>query len=148
MAGRPLVVVADRVASTCELLRMVFEEEFRAYVTAVGGGAELLAVLREARPQLIVFEVADRPEDADVLQQIRADPDAAGVPLLCLTMTDMRGWGCGAVRRLGADACIEKPFDLGQLIDRARELLERWAVVAPTDPRARQVRSLGRGPEP
>ena len=55
----------------------------------------------------------------------------AGLPLLVLTMPGIGGWGCAAVRRLGANDFIEKPFDLGHLIDRARALLERGPVADP-----------------
>jgi DNA-binding response OmpR family regulator len=67
-----------------------------------------------------VFQVAStRPDDARVVRLIKADRGLRRVPLLCLTVSTP-GWGCADVRALGADACLEMPFDLDVLVATAR----------------------------
>lgn len=120
--SRPLIVVADPNESTRELLCVVFREEMNAWVTLLQNASELGPALREAIPALVVVEVGlDRVADVAVIAEIRRLHP--GIPVLVLT-----AWGVDsamAAERSAADTVIAKPFDLDDLIERAKELATR-----------------------
>jgi DNA-binding response OmpR family regulator len=124
VATKPLVVVADSVGGTRDLLRIVFEDAFGAYVLVVNGAAALLVASHETVPQLVVLEIGVHPElDRDIVRRLKEGP-LAPVPLVCLT-----AWGvaldCAELVAVGCDACLAKPFELDELIARSRALLGR-----------------------
>jgi CheY-like chemotaxis protein len=135
MAGRPHVVIADTIDSTRELLRMIFQDEFEAWVSMVDGGPGLMVAAHEAVADLIVFEIGPHPPlDLEVIARLKADPATQGVPVLCLT-----AWGAGLtdeqLERAGCDHVIAKPFELENVIGQARRLL---AQSRPARPRAKR----------
>lgn len=124
-AVRPVILVADPVESTAELFRQVCIDEFNAYVSVVHDADALLVAVREARPRLILFEVSSqRAKDCVAVERIKTDPLTATIPLYVLTAWGS-SLGCDELLALGADACTVKPFELADVIDRARQLLER-----------------------
>ncbi len=92
-------------------------------VGRVADGDAGLAAVRDGRPDLVLLDVMlPGMTGYEICQAIRMEPDLAGVKILMMTargnaMEKRKGLA------LGADGFIAKPFDLSDLIERARALL-------------------------
>ena len=143
----PRVLVVDDEPGIVDLLELGLG---RQGFTVVGAsdGAQALAVLHEATPDLIVLDVGLPGLDGfTLLEKIRAE---STVPIVMLTARgdlDDRVRGLG----LGADDYVAKPFHLEELIARIRAHLRRSSTEPARgtplrfadlelDPRAREVR--------
>ena len=123
--ARPVVLLADPVYRTRELLTVVFGEEMGARVVPIDGPDELLVMAREVRPHLIVLELDARHENGlDVVARLKSEAFYAHVPIMAFT-----AWGqtltCDDARAAGCDECVPKPFDLDDVLARAAVLLAR-----------------------
>ncbi|MGB3178560.1 MAG: response regulator transcription factor [Albidovulum sp.] len=93
----------------------------------IANGAEALAKIRGTVPDLVLLDVM-LPEVSgyEICQSVRMDPALAAVKILMMTAR-----GSAMERRkglaLGADGFIAKPFDLAELRDEVRRLLEPGA---------------------
>lgn len=90
----------------------------------IANGAEALPRIRETRPDLVLLDIM-LPEVSgyEICQSVRLDPALADVKILMMTA---RG---SAIERqkglaLGADGFISKPFELKELREEVRRLLE------------------------
>lgn len=92
-------------------------------VECAGDGDAGLAAVRAAPPDLVLLDVMlPGMSGYEICQAIRMEPDLAGVKILMMTArgnTMERRKGLA----LGADDFIAKPFDLSDLMERARGLL-------------------------
>ena len=146
MVGPLILVVEDDAALRSTVARGLAEEGFRC--EAVGTGAELLARVPDAEPDVLVVDIGLPDCDGrDVCQALRAR--GIGTPVLFLTARD------ALVDRLagfdaGGDDYLCKPFALDELIARLRALARRAG--APTvarvgalelDPAAHAIRCQG-----
>ncbi len=92
--------------------------------TRLASGAGALDAIREARPDVVLLDIM-LPDVSgyQILQDLRADPDLAGIRVLVMTAR-----GAGVERRkgmaLGADGFIAKPFELAELRDEMARLLK------------------------
>ena len=97
----------------------------------IANGGEALSRIRETRPDLVLLDVM-LPEVSgyEICQGIRMDPELAAVRILMMTAR-----GSAMERRkglaLGADGFISKPFELKELRDEVRRLLEPSGDLAP-----------------
>jgi two-component system, OmpR family, phosphate regulon response regulator PhoB len=90
-----------------------------------GTGAEALARVRAATPDLVVLDLM-LPEmtGLEVCRRLRADPTTAGVPIIMLTAkTDEVDRIVGL--EMGADDYVAKPFSPKELVARVRAVLRR-----------------------
>ena len=90
-----------------------------------GSGAEALARIRAAAPDLVVLDLM-LPEmtGLEVCRRLRADPATAGVPIIMLTAkTDEVDRIVGL--EMGADDYVAKPFSPKELVARVRAVLRR-----------------------
>ena len=91
-------------------------------VVLAQGGEEALRRFEEARPDLVVLDVAMPPPDGlEVCRRIR---EVSRVPILMLTVRDSSRDKVRALD-LGADDYLTKPFDHPELLARLRALLRR-----------------------
>ena len=103
-------------------------EGFR--VTTAEDGSSALDQIEQSRPDLIVLDVMMPGRDGlDVLREVRARPDLAGIPVVLLTAraTDVdvwEGW------KAGADYCMTKPFKPEDLSNFAHSILDAGVGVA------------------
>lgn len=120
-----LVVIADTVEETRELLGEICRTEFGAYVTSHREAHRVLKSVSEFTPNLIIVEV-NQPADLETVQLLAARRDQSPIPILALT-----AWGpntplsCERILASGAHVCIEKPFGLDEVIGHAETLLGR-----------------------
>ena len=118
--GARILVVDDDREVTAMLARFLADEGYR--VAAAHDGAEALASLADAAPDLLVLDVVLGPEDGfDVLATIRRTSD---VPVIMLTG---RGQEVDRVvgLKLGADDYLVKPFSPAELAARMGSVLRR-----------------------
>ena len=111
MADILVVEDEDNIATALDFL--LTRDGHRHDRLATGKGA--VARIRETRPDLVLLDVM-LPEVSgyQIVQDVRADPDLAGVRVLMMTAR-----GSVVERRkglaLGADGFIAKPFELAEL---------------------------------
>lgn len=120
------VLIVDDEPGILISLEFLFKREGFA-VTVARDGAEGLAAIQARRPDLVVLDVMlPKLDGFAILQTVRADPTLAYTRILMLSAK-----GREAEQKkgliLGADAYLPKPFSTHELIDQARELLQRDA---------------------
>ncbi|WP_455874712.1 response regulator [Rhizobium yanglingense] len=87
-------------------------------------GAEGLNLARQVKPALITLDVLMPGCDGwSVLQELKADPELASIPVVMLTMADKRNRGYA----LGAADYMMKPIDR----DALRKLIAKFWSGAP-----------------
>jgi CheY-like chemotaxis protein/MinD-like ATPase involved in chromosome partitioning or flagellar assembly len=118
------ILVVDDDPDALRLVGYAFQAEGHQVITAPSG-AEALAQLNAARPDLVILDVM-MPDMSglEVCQRIRASESGARLPILMLSA---RGLVADRVAGLksGADDYLPKPADTGELLARAEALLAR-----------------------
>ncbi|MGC8838675.1 MAG: ATP-binding protein [Anaerolineae bacterium] len=122
MKDRILLMAQDE-ASAQATLRTLKEAGFR--VTVVFTEEALAQAARAEPPDLIVLDVPfPGDEGFHTCQVLKGDPRCARIPVLALVGTFApEEAGSEALLLREADACLCKPWEQGQLLDRARGLL-------------------------
>ena len=129
-AERPRVLVVDDDHAVRESLRRSLE--FNGYdVTLAGDGAEALARIGNASPDVVIMDVMmprlDGIETTKALRKAGND-----VPILVLTALDAVGDRVEGLDA-GADDYLTKPFALQELLARLRAMLRRVVPSEITD---------------
>jgi CheY-like chemotaxis protein len=90
-------------------------------VLEAAGGAQALAMLREAQPDVITCDIAmPGMSGLEVLETIKTQPETAGIPVIMLTAVGQNKETSRATE-LGAADYVTKPFGSTHLI----EVIER-----------------------
>lgn len=117
--GRILVVEDDEAIA--DVVRRALRQEGHE-VRAAADGVEALAAAGELVPDLVILDLGlPRLDGVEVCRRLRAESD---VPILILTAraeTEDRVAGLDS----GADDYLVKPFELSELLARARALMRR-----------------------
>jgi DNA-binding response OmpR family regulator len=93
-------------------------------VIAVGDGQAALEATREREPAAVVLDWAmPSLEGPEVCARLKADPDTARVPVVMLSASAL---GEDVARGLahGADGYLTKPFEIGELDELLRHLID------------------------
>ena len=117
----PLVLLVDDDAKVRELVRINLE--FEGYdVREAAGADEGLAAIEEAKPDLVLLDVMMPHVDGwEMLRQIQDRYGAGAIPVVMFSgKVDERAEQQAATR--GAQGFVGKPFDLQQLVDRAKQI--------------------------
>lgn len=130
--GRILVVEDDK--DTADMLRLLFEgDDFS--VNIVGRGTDVLEATRSSFPDLIILDILLPGIDGyEVCRQLRTTARTSHIPIIFLTQKDTRSDRLAGLE-LGADDYITKPFDLDELILRAKNAIASHQRMNMTDPR-------------
>lgn len=118
---RPRLLVVDDNRDTIDILGALLEDAGYA-VSAAADGVEAFVRLRwDDRPAAILLDLwLPVVSGADVLEQLRREPSLAGIPVVVLTAAPVPA----EVER-GADAVLQKPFNLATLLRVLASLLAR-----------------------
>ncbi len=116
----PLVLVVDDDARLRELLRVNLEIEGYSVREAEGADQAMAAIEGQA-PELVLLDVVMPGSDGwQTLQRLHEQYGA--IPVIMFSGTvDTQSVSDAADR--GAQGFVGKPFDLGQLVDRAKQLV-------------------------
>jgi DNA-binding response OmpR family regulator len=120
---RHRVLVVEDEDNIAIALDYLITREGYAYDRLANGG-EAMAYIRRTHPDLVLLDVM-LPEVSgyEICQEMRLDPTLSDVKILIMTAR-----GSAIERRkglaLGADGFISKPFELKDLRDQVRRLLE------------------------
>jgi signal transduction histidine kinase/CheY-like chemotaxis protein len=111
VAPRATVLVIDDDPSVRDLAGRSLVHEGYAVHTAASG-EEGLALARQWRPDVITLDVMMPGLDGwSVLQQLKADPELASIPVVMMSMLDADD----LAHTMGAAASVSKPVAAGQL---------------------------------
>jgi signal transduction histidine kinase/DNA-binding response OmpR family regulator len=123
VAGRSILVVDDD-PSIRQLLRQDLEAEGYA-VREARDGAEALAAMRAAQPDLVLLDIMMPGLDGfDVAAVIRNDPAMFDLPIFVVSVVQdqQRGW------RLGVDRYFVKPLDGRRLVEEIHAWVGRGTI--------------------
>ena len=136
--GSTILVIDDDPAVN-DILRVFLTKEGFEVVTATSG-QEGLQLAKEVQPHAITLDVL-MPEmnGWTVLAALKADPEAAHIPVVMVTLVDDQSLGYA----LGANDYLVKPLHRDQLLAvlnkyRTKEALD-WVMVADDDPTTRDM---------
>jgi CheY-like chemotaxis protein len=126
-AARHRVLVADDIHSMSSLMSAALKGAGYE-VEVASDGEECVAMARAFRPDLILMDIMmPRLHGLDALQQIRADPEIAGVGVIICTLKDFKPDQTHA-RELGVAGFIIKPFQPEELVGRVRAFFQGESV--------------------
>lgn len=123
-AHRPMVLIVEDEDNIALALDFLMTREGYDHDRVANGG-QAMAQIRATHPDLVLLDVM-LPEISgyEICQTMRMDPTLADVKILMMTAR-----GSALERRkgmaLGADGFIAKPFELKELRDEVRRLLDQ-----------------------
>jgi CheY-like chemotaxis protein len=123
------VLVVDDEPTIRELIGEALRESGYDVDTAAHG-AEALDRMHRARPDAVVLDLMmPRLDGTSFVELMRLNPCFASVPIVLVTAT----YGAAQVaERIGARACITKPFELDELVEVVRGIVSE-PLRAPLD---------------
>jgi putative two-component system response regulator len=117
------VLVAEDEPDIADALRQALTERLDVETDVVPNGALVMDAVTARRPDLFILDVAlPGLNGLDVFDLLRSDPRLQGVPVLFLTGLPERAETASAAT--GVHEVIAKPFDVNDLIARAKRLME------------------------
>jgi class 3 adenylate cyclase len=124
---RPLILAVDDEPGTLALLRKLLTHLEYDVIEAVDGRSAI-QMIAESKPDLVCLDVMMPPPGGiEVCQQLRRQPENAGLPILLLTALD-RPEDKARGLEAGANDFLSKPFDESELSARLRSLLRTKAL--------------------
>ena len=116
------VLVAEDDPDIADALRQALTERLDVELDVVANGALVMDFVAARRPDLLILDVAlPGLNGLDVFDLLRSDPRLQGVPVLFLTGLPERAETASAAT--GVHEVLAKPFDIDDLIARARRLM-------------------------
>lgn len=138
------ILVADDLPDNVALLSRYLENEGYVCLTA-SDGEQALTTTRAELPDLVLLDVNMPVKDGfEALQEIRADPSIAHIPVIILTAARLEPIDMQYALSIGADDYVTKPFDRRELLARIRT---RMRVKEAEDVIRRQNKELNLLPE-
>jgi CheY-like chemotaxis protein len=138
-AKRParVLLVEDNEADVRLTREALRESGDTLRLSAVGDGEQALAYLRReggyaetARPDLVLLDLnLPRKNGLEVLEEMRADPSLAAIPVIVLTSSAARQ-DVEACYARGANAFVVKPLELDAFMDLIEAIRRFWLEVA------------------
>jgi DNA-binding response OmpR family regulator len=125
------IAVVDDSPELLELFQLVLELE-GYHVVLIWDGPRAYQLIKAIRPDLVILDLL-LPElpGWDVLESLRADPETAGVPVIVCSAAVVRQATKLLLEQRGCPF-LAKPFDLKQLLDLVRRLLDDRSASRPS----------------
>ena len=118
------ILIADDEQNIVISLEFLMKREGFEVLVA-NDGEEAIRRIRADQPDLVLLDVMmPKKSGFEVCQEIRSDPEMAGVRILMLTAKG-RDTEVAKGLALGADAYMTKPFSTRELVDKVRSMLEQ-----------------------
>jgi CheY-like chemotaxis protein len=152
MIGKALIIDDDEAVRF--VLRQALADDGWS-VVEIDDGSEAEPSLAADAYDLIVLDLyMPGMNGFEVLRRIRRYPPVTApawktrpdVPVLVVS-GEAAAEGLSFARRVGADACLSKPFDVAQVQLTARRLRDASLQTAPAEPPRRVRRAASRGPK-
>lgn len=116
----PWILVVDDDIDVAHLFQHQLEQAgYR--VTVVTQGSRAVEVARQLQPELITLDLLMDVDGLTVLQQLKADPSTAKIPVVIVSVMAEPKKGLA----LGAADYLVKPLDEGELLTRIQRVLEQ-----------------------
>lgn len=124
MSERKVILIIEDQSDIRKLIRMTLELG-DSEIHEAENGESGWHMVKALRPDLVLLDVMmPKKSGFEVCQEIRSDPEMAGVRILMLTAKG-RDTEVAKGLALGADAYMTKPFSTRELVDKVRNLLEQ-----------------------
>jgi CheY-like chemotaxis protein len=129
----PLALIVEDDPATRSLEEAVLEADGFAVLTA-RNGEEGIRLAHKQRPAVILLDLAlPTASGFDVLETLKSSPATVNIPVVVISAYVMLVENC--VSR-GASACVQKPFDIDDLVMQVRQALkmavDQQALKVPT----------------
>jgi len=123
-ASNRTIMVVDDDPEHVALVRLMLEQK-GFVVRCAYSGPQLLAGLKEQKPDLIILDVV-MPEmnGLEVLRRLKVAPETSSIPVIMLTVLDTNE-DMMTSYKLGADYYVTKPFTRTQLMTGINRLLTK-----------------------
>jgi len=116
-SGRRKILIVDDDQELVELITDVLERDGRFEIRSVNNGFDAGMMVKEYQPDLIVLDVM-LPDinGKEVCQRVRSDSALDDVRIICISgMVEQEK--VADLMAAGANAFLQKPFEVEQLID-------------------------------
>lgn len=124
------ILLADDSITIQKVIMITFASE-EYDIVIVGDGDAAVAKAKEIRPDLVMADVAMPGKNGyEVCDTVKNDPALKNTPVLLLAGT-FEPLDKEEAKRVKADDSIVKPFESQELVEKVKDLLERFAVRAP-----------------
>jgi CheY-like chemotaxis protein len=131
-----LALIVEDDPDTLALEKEILEDAGFIVLTA-NNGEDGIRFARERRPSVILLDLAlPTASGFDVLKTLKSSPVTANIPVLLISAYVMLVDNCLA---RGASACVQKPFDIDDLVAQVKHALKMavdrqpMAVAAPSE---------------
>ncbi len=123
-SAKKRVLVVDDDEQIIELFRDVLGRDDRFEVQTAATGYDAGVLTEQFRPHLVLLDYMLPDINGNlVCDRIRANPDLAGTKIIIVSGV-VKPDEIDALMESGADDFVKKPFDIGELIERMKNLLE------------------------
>jgi DNA-binding NarL/FixJ family response regulator len=127
-----VALVDDQPLVRMGLATLIGSEEDLELVGEAGDGREGLALVRRTRPDVVLCDIRMPVRDGlELLADVTADPDLAGVRVVMLTTFELDEYVFEALR-LGASGFLLKDAEPRELLDAIRVVAEGGSLLAPS----------------
>ncbi len=115
-ASKRTIMVADDNPDIVTIIKTILEEKGYVVLSAFSG-QEVLSLLKEQKPDLILLDIMMPQMDGlEVLTRLKEDPGTASIPVILLTAKVQYEDILGGYKT-GADYYITKPFTPTQVLE-------------------------------
>jgi two-component system, OmpR family, response regulator RpaA len=127
-SGKRKALVVDDDEELVELIRDVLEQDGRFEVRVANNGFDAGMMVKEYRPDIIVLDVM-LPDinGREVCQRVRSDSTLEDVKIICISGMVEKD-KIEDLKEAGANAFLQKPFEIEDLVERMCEMLDMEAV--------------------
>ena len=120
---KPRVLIVDDEPEIRETLRERLEFNDMAVITATDGQKGLAAAIAD-KPDVIITDIAMPVMDGiEMIRAFRAAENDRHIPIIVITGSGRRE-DFAAARELYVDECLQKPFEMSELLGKIENLLE------------------------